>query len=430
MAGVTGSETGAVCMNAQAGIRKEDLNQRVVEIRKDFPILQRQVGKKRLVYLDNAATSQKPIQVLNCIREYYSKTNANVHRGSHQLAAEATEAFELSRAYFKDFINARGVEEINFTKGTTDGINLVANGFRQEVLKKGDEIWVSTMDHHSNIVPWQIAAQQSGAVLREIPVNDLGELDMDWMRDNINDRVQIISTVYISNSLGTINPVAEIVSLARSVGAAVLLDGAQTAPHAQVDVQALDCDFFVFSGHKMFGPTGIGILYGKEAWMDRLPPYQGGGEMISEVSFEKTTYNKLPYKFEAGTPHIAGAIALQRAGEYVQEIGYDLIAAQESALLERGTELLKSLDGLKIIGEAEKKTSVISFIIDGVHNYDLATLLNQQGIAVRDGHHCCQPLMHRFGIEGTCRASFAFYNTLEEVEYLAESLDRALSILR
>ena len=416
-------------MTNPMGITQSDLGKRVKELRADFPILASKVHGKDLVYLDNAATSQKPVQVIESIDSYYKTTNANVHRGSHYLAAKATEEFEGSREFFRDFLNASSIKEINFTKGTTDGINLVANGFGWEILKPGDQIMVSTMDHHSNIVPWQIAAQRSGAEVIEIPVNELGELNMDWLRENISDRVKMISTVYISNSLGTINPVDEIISLARSVGAAVMIDGAQTAPHQQVDVQALDCDFFALSGHKMFGPTGIGILYGKEEWMEILPPYQGGGEMIQDVSFSGSTYNKLPYKFEAGTPNIAGAIALEAAGRYIQSVGYEFIQAQELALLEYGTQQLSQIEGLKIVGQAKEKASVISFLVEGIHNYDLATLLDKQGIAVRDGHHCCQPLMDRFGIEGTCRASFAFYNTLEEIDALKAGIEKAVAIL-
>lgn len=423
-------------MDTEAGRQIERGNQLsrknldIQSIREQFPILNSQVGKNGLVYFDNAATTQKPKAVIDCISEYYNSTNANVHRGSHFLAAKATEEFEASRSFFKSFLNARSEAEITFTRGTTEGINLIANGFAQTVLQSGDKIFVSTMDHHSNIVPWQIAAQRSGAEVVEMPVNEAGELDMDWLRNNISEKVKMISTVYISNSLGTINPIKEIIELAHANNSAMLVDAAQTAPHQAIDVQELDCDFLALSGHKMFGPTGIGILYGKEAWMEELPPYQGGGEMIETVSFSGTTYNKLPYKFEAGTPNIAGAIALHQAGKFIHKVGYAFIEEQERALLDYGTQKLSEIDGLRIVGTAKEKASVISFVVDGIHNYDLATLLNQQGIAVRDGHHCCQPLMSRFGIEGTCRASFAFYNTLEEVDMLSLAIDKALTVLR
>lgn len=399
-------------------------------IRNEFPTLDVEVHGKDIVYLDNGATSQKPQLVIDRINKYYEEENSNIHRGVHFLSQHATEQYELARKKVQKFINAEKEEEIIFTSGTTDAVNLVANSFGKKYLKEGSEVIISTMEHHSNIVPWQMICEVTGATLRVIPINDAGELIMDEFRSMVNENTAIISVTHVSNTLGTINPVKEIIDFAHERNIPVMLDGAQAVPHMRIDVQDLDADFYAFSAHKMFGPTGVGILYGKEKFLEDMPPYKGGGDMIKSVSFEKTTYNDLPHKFEAGTPNIAGGIGLGAAIDFMESIGIDAIAEYENDLLEYATPLLSSIDGLNIIGTAENKASVISFLVDGTHPYDLGTLLDQMGIAIRTGHHCTEPLMNRFQIPGTARASFAFYNTTEEIDYLYESLNRAINMLR
>ena len=401
---------------------KIELN--IEQIRKDFPILHQEVNGKPLVYFDNAASTQKPKVVIDRVADYYSNEHSNIHRGVHSLSAAATEEYELARKTVQAHFNAKFDHEIVFNKGTTDGINLVANGFAKSFLKEGDEVIVSELEHHSNIVPWQMACEQTGAKLKVIPITDSGEWIMEEFHNLLSDRTKIIAVNHVSNALGTMNPITDVIEAAHSKGIPVLLDGAQAVPHMAVDVQALDCDFYVMSGHKLFGPTGVGVLYGKEEWLNKLPPYQGGGDMIKTVSFEKTTYNELPFKFEAGTPNIAGVIGLKTAIDYVSEIGLDAIADYEQELLEYGTEKLSQIEGLKIYGTAKNKASVISFLLDGIHPYDAGTILDKLGIAVRTGHHCTQPVMTRFGIPGTVRASFAFYNTKEEIDALYEGLLR------
>ena len=401
----------------------------VDSIRKDFPILQETVNGKALIYLDNAATSQKPLRVINTITDYYEHTNSNIHRGAHYLANKATEAYETSRKTIATHINARSEREINFVRGTTEAINLVANTFGRKFINQGDEIIVTALEHHSNIVPWQMLCEETGAILKVIPINEKGELLFDEYLKLLSPKTKLVSVAYISNSLGTINPVEKIIAKAHEFGAKVFIDAAQALPHMKVDVQKLDCDFLGFSGHKVFGPTGIGILYGKEEILSEMPPFMGGGEMIKSVSFKGTTYNDLPFKFEAGTPHIEGGIVLGEAISYINEIGLEKIAAYEHELLEYATDKLLQIDGLRIIGTAEQKSSVISFLINDIHPYDVGVLLNEQGIAIRTGHHCCQPLMDRLDIEGTCRASFAFYNTEEEIDKLFIAIKKATSIL-
>ncbi|HET8737495.1 MAG TPA: cysteine desulfurase [Pricia sp.] len=398
------------------------------KIRKDFPILQREINGMPLVYLDNAATSQTPKQVTDAIVDYYTHYNANIHRGVHTLSQEATDKYEAARKKIQKHFNAAQLHEIIFTSGTTHGINLVASGFAS-FLKKGDEILVSAMEHHSNIVPWQMLSERTGALLKVIPMSLEGELLMDEYDRLLSDKVKLVFCNHISNALGTINPIAEIIAKAHGVGAAVLIDGAQAAPHLKADVQALDVDFYTVSAHKMCGPTGVGILYGKEKWLDKLPPYQGGGEMIAEVSFEKTTYADLPHKFEAGTPNICGGIAFGAALDYMNNIGFGAIAAHEHDLLQYATQKLLEIGGLKIYGTAKNKTSVISFNIEGIHPYDIGTILDKLGIAVRTGHHCAQPIMDFYGIPGTVRASFYFYNTMEEVDVLVEGVKKARAML-
>lgn len=400
----------------------------VQKIRKDFPILNREVNGKPLVYLDNAATSQTPQQVIDVIVDYYQNYNANIHRGVHFLSQEATDKYEQARQKIQKHFNAEKSHEIIFTSGTTHGINLVANGF-SSILQKDDEILVSAMEHHSNIVPWQMLAERTGAVLKVIPMNEKGELIMDVFHDLLGAKTKLVFCNHISNALGTINPIKQIIDSAHELGAAVLIDGAQAAPHIQADVQALDVDFYTVSAHKMCGPTGVGVLYGKEEWLNKLPPYQGGGEMIAEVTFEKTTYAELPHKFEAGTPNICGGIAFGAALDYMNSIGFKEIEAYEHELLEYATEALLKIEGLKIYGTAKDKTSVISFNIEGVHPYDIGTILDKLGIAVRTGHHCAQPIMDFYKIPGTVRASFCFYNTKEEVDVLVEGVKRARTML-
>ena len=402
----------------------------IAEIRNDFPILKAEVRGKDLVYLDNGATAQKPSLVIDAINTYYKDYNSNIHRGVHHLSQVATTAYEESRDKLRGFINAPKLEEVIFTKGTTESINIVASCFGRNSLNKGDEVIISSMEHHSNIVPWQMICDEREAVLKVIPINNNGELLMEEYKKLLSDKTKLVAVIHISNTLGTINPVKEIIDLAHQKGALVLLDGAQAVPHIKVDVQDLDCDFYAFSGHKMFGPTGVGILYGKSQYLNDMPPYQGGGDMIKEVTFEKTTYNCLPHKFEAGTPNIVGGIGLGVAVDYMQEVGIDLIHNREEELLTYATEKILQIEGVKIIGEAEHKASVLSFVVKGLHPFDVGTLLDQLGIAVRTGHHCTQPLMDIFKVPGTIRASFAFYNTKEEVDQLISGLKRALPMLR
>jgi cysteine desulfurase/selenocysteine lyase len=400
----------------------------IQKIRADFPILTQKVNGKPLVYFDNGATSQKPQVVIDAISKYYQEINANIHRGVHTLSQLATNAYETSRGKIQQHINAKFTHEVLFTSGTTHGINLVANGFAS-LLKSGDEVLVSAMEHHSNIVPWQMLCEKTGAVLRVIPMNENGELIMAEYDKLVSDKTKIVTVNHISNALGTVNPIQHMIDKAHEFGAAILIDGAQAVPHLKPDVQELDCDFYVFSGHKICGPTGTGILYGKEAWLNKLPPYQGGGEMIKEVTFEKTTYAELPHKFEAGTPNIAGGIALGTAVDYMNQVGFDNIQIQEKELLDYGTKRLLEIEGLKIYGTAKEKTSVISFNIDGIHPYDIGTIIDKLGIAVRTGHHCAQPIMDFFKIPGTIRASFAFYNTKEEIDIFVEGVKRAQLML-
>jgi len=400
----------------------------VTKIRTDFPILKREVNGKPLVYLDNAATSQTPQQVIDVIVDYYSNYNANIHRGVHALSQEATDKYEQARQKIQKHFNAKHAHEIIYTSGTTHSINIVANGF-SAFIKKGDEVLVSAMEHHSNIVPWQMLCERTGAVLKVIPMNQEGELLMDVYDTLLSDKTKLVFCNHISNALGTINPIKEIIEKAHNVGAVVLIDGAQAAPHLIADMQALDVDFYTVSAHKICGPTGVGMLYGKEEWLNKLPPYQGGGEMIAEVTFEKTTYAGLPHKFEAGTPNICGGIAFGAALDYMNAIGFEKIAGYEHELLEYATEELLKIDGLKIYGTAQEKTSVISFNIKGVHPYDIGTILDKLGIAVRTGHHCAQPIMDFYKIPGTVRASFSFYNTKEEVDVLVAGVKRATAML-
>ncbi len=400
----------------------------VKDIRKDFPVLNREVNGKPLIYFDNAATSQTPQQVIDVIVDYYSNYNANIHRGVHSLSQEATDAYEQARVKIQKHFNSAKPYEIILTSGTTHSINLVASGF-SALLKKDDEVIVSALEHHSNIVPWQMLCERTGAILKVIPMNDDGELVMSEYEKLLSHNTKLVFVNHISNALGTINPIEEIIEKAHNVGAAVLIDGAQACPHIKPDVQALDVDFYVCSAHKICGPTGVGMLYGKEEWLNKLPPYQGGGEMIAEVSFEKTTYADLPHKFEAGTPNICGGIAFGAAVDYMNSIGLETIAAYENELLVYATEKLLEIDGLKIYGNSENKTSVISFNVGNIHPYDLGTLLDKMGIAVRTGHHCAQPIMNYYKIPGTVRASFMFYNTKEEIDTFITSLKKAVMML-
>ncbi|KAB1069841.1 cysteine desulfurase [Tamlana haliotis] len=401
---------------------------KVEDIRKDFPILSRKVNGKPLVYFDNAATSQTPKQVIDAMVDYYSNYNANIHRGVHTLSQEATDLYEQARYKIQNHFNAKFSHEIIFTSGTTHGINLIANGF-SSLLKKGDEIIVSALEHHSNIVPWQMLCERTGAELKVIPMNQEGELVMAEFDNLLSENTKLVFVNHVSNALGTINPIEYIIEKAHQVGAAVLIDGAQSSPHIKPDVQKLDVDFYVVSAHKMCGPTGVGMLYGKEEWLKKLPPYQGGGEMIAEVTFEKTTYADLPHKFEAGTPNIAGGIVFGAALDYMNGIGFEAIAAYEHELLEYATEKLLQIDGLKIYGTSEQKTSVISFNLEGIHPYDVGTILDKLGIAVRTGHHCAQPIMDYYKIPGTVRASLAFYNTKAEIDALFEGVKKAKMML-
>lgn len=396
----------------------------IQKIREDFPILDREVYGKPLIYLDNGATTQKPRQVVEAITDEYYSVNANVHRGVHFLSQQATELHEASRETVRRFINARSSNEIVFTRGTTESINLLASSFADSQMKEGDEVIVSVMEHHSNIVPWQLQAARKGIVLKVIPMNDRGELLLDEYEKLFSERTKLVSFAHVSNVLGTVNPAKEMIATAHAHGVPVLIDGAQSVPHMKVDVQDLDADFFAFSGHKIYGPTGVGVLYGKEEWLDKLPPYQGGGEMIQSVSFEKTTFNELPFKFEAGTSDYIGTTALAKALDYVSAIGMENIAAHEHELTLYAMQRLKEINGMRIFGEAEHKSSVISFLVGNIHHLDMGTLLDRLGIAVRTGHHCAQPLMIRMGIEGTVRASFGLYNTKEEIDMLAAGIER------
>ncbi len=401
----------------------------VEEIRNQFPILQRSVNGKKLVYLDNGATAQKPQLVIDSITKYYSYENANIHRGVHLMSQEATNAYENARTTIQSYIHAAESCEVIFTKGTTDSINLVAFSLG-ETLQKGDEILISYMEHHSNIVPWQLLCERKGLVLKVIPIRENGELDLEAVDNLLSEKTKLLSITHVSNTLGTINPVEDLIKKAHAAGAKVLIDGAQSIQHFPIDVQALDCDFFAFSGHKVFGPTGVGILYGKKQILENLPPYQGGGDMIAKVSFAKTTYNELPHKFEAGTPHISGGIALGKAFEFMQQLNLEQVIEYEHSLLMYTEEVLSSFNGLRIIGTASDKASVVSFVVDNIHPFDIGTLLDKQGIAVRTGHHCTQPLMDFYQIPGTIRASFALYNTKAEIDLFAEALARAIQMLK
>ncbi|RZS99362.1 aminotransferase class V-fold PLP-dependent enzyme [Aquimarina brevivitae] len=400
----------------------------VLKIREDFPILKRKVNGKPLIYFDNAATSQTPQIVIDTIVDYYSNYNANIHRGVHSLSQEATDAYEIARKKIQTHFNAKHAHEVILTSGTTHAINIVATGF-SALLKEGDELIVSALEHHSNIVPWQMLCERTGAVLKVIPMNEEGELQLEAYDNLLSDKTKLVFVNHISNALGTINPIKEIIDKAHKVGAAVLIDGAQSCPHIKPDVQALDVDFYVVSAHKLCGPTGVGMLYGKEEWLTKLPPYQGGGEMIETVTFEKTTYAGLPHKFEAGTPNICGGIAFGAALDYMNSIGFDTIAAYEQELLSYGTQKLLEIEGLKIYGTSANKTSVISFNIDGIHPYDIGTIVDKLGVAVRTGHHCAQPIMDYYKIPGTVRASFSFYNTKEEIDIFVEAVKKAKTML-
>jgi cysteine desulfurase/selenocysteine lyase len=402
----------------------------VEKIRKEFPILHQQVNGKDLVYFDNAATNQKPKKVIDALVEYYTGFNANIHRGIHTLAEKATKAFEQTRETAKEFINASSTQEVIFTRGVTEGINLVAATYGRAFLNEGDEIIISTIEHHSNIVPWQMVAEEKKAKIKVIPVSREGELNMNVYKSLLSKKTKIVAVNHASNSLGTINPVKEIIKLAHEVGAVVLIDGAQAGAHLEIDVQDMDCDFYVLSSHKMYGPTGTGILYGKKDILEKMPPYHGGGEMIKEVTFEKTTYNDLPYKFEAGTPNIGDVVAFRFAMEFINELGKENIAAHENELLQYATERISKLNGIRLVGTARHKVGVLAFIVEGIHHFDIGQMLDARGIAVRTGHHCTQPLMECFGIEGTVRASFSVYNTKKEVDQLVEGLERIINFMK
>src|SRR2546425_510986 len=400
----------------------------VEKVRHDFPILREKVRGRTLVYLDNAATSQKPQVVIDAISRHYERGNANIHRGVHFLSEHATEEHEAARATVQSFLNAEEASEIIFVRGATEAINLVAQTYGRTQVGPGDEVLITAMEHHSNIVPWQILCEQTGGRLRAITINEGGELVLEEFQKLLNTRTKIVAVTHVSNALGTINPVRRIIEMAHRENIPVLVDGAQAVPHLKVDVQALDCDFYVFSGHKLYGPTGIGVLYGKSALLDAMPPYQGGGDMISSVTFEKTIYNKLPYKFEAGTPHVAGAIGLGAAIDYVNGLGMDNVAAYEHEVLTYATEAVAAIPGIRLIGTAREKAGVLSFLLDSIHPHDIGTILDQEGIAIRAGHHCAQPIMQRFGIAATARASFALYNTREEVDALAQGMQKVREV--
>ena len=413
-------------INTASSIKTSSLD--VEKIRQDFPLLHQEVNGKPLAYLDNAATSQKPTQVIEALDKYYQEDNANIHRGIHTLSERATIDYEQARGKVRSFINANSEKEIIFVRGATEGINLIAQSYGRNKLKTGDEIIISEMEHHSNIVPWQLLCEQTGAILKIIPINDSGELILEEFEKLLSPKTKLVSIAHISNALGTINPIQTIIDRAHEHNAVVIIDGAQATPHTIVDVQALDCDFYVFSGHKLFGPTGIGVLYGKAHLLEAMPPWQGGGDMIKMVSFEKTLYNDLPYKFEAGTPHIAGVIGLGAAIDYVSATGLEAIAAHEHELLEYATEKILEVKGLRLIGTAQQKTSILSFVIDSIHPHDIGTILDHEGIAIRTGHHCAMPVMTHFNVPATARASFAFYNTFEEVDRLIQALGKAREV--
>ncbi len=402
----------------------------IEKIRTQFPVLNQQVNGQRLVYLDNAATNQKPQRVIDALTKYYEKDNANIHRGIHTLAERATKAYEQTRHAMQQFIRAKHVEEIIFTRGVTESINLVAASYGRAFLKENDEVIISGLEHHSNIVPWQMICEEKKAILKVIPVTDVGEIDLKAYQQVLSSKTKIVAVNHASNSLGTINPIKEIIEAAHNHGSVVLIDGAQAAAHLHIDVQELDCDFYCISSHKMYGPTGTGILYGKKELLEKMPPYMGGGEMIKEVTFAKTTYNDLPYKFEAGTPNIADVIALNEAILFINELGKENIAAHENELLSYTGKKLLAIPSLRLVGTANEKVSVQSFVIDGIHHFDIGQMLDTRGIAVRTGHHCTQPLMDRFGIEGTVRASFSVYNTMDEVDQLAEGIERIVKFLK
>lgn len=394
----------------------------IAAIRRDFPILNQQINGHPLVYLDNAASSQKPVQVIDAVDQYYRLDNANVHRGVHRLSQRATDAYEAARSKVRGFLNAESDKEIIFVRGATEAINLVAQSFVRPQLQAGDEILISYLEHHANIVPWQMVCEQTGAKLKVIPITESGELDLSGFDELLTDKTKIMAVGQVSNALGTVNPVKQMTEKAKAKGIPVLIDGAQAVPHMQVDVQDLDCDFYVFSGHKMFAPTGIGALYGKQALLEAMPPWQGGGDMILSVSFDHTEYNTLPYKFEAGTPHIAGAVGLGAAIDYMESVGIEKIAGYEHALLELATDKLSAMDGIRIVGTAKHKASVLSFLIEDVHPHDVGTIFDQEGVAIRAGHHCAQPVMQYYGIAATARASFAFYNTEQEIDALVKAI--------
>ncbi len=412
-------------MNAVATNRLD-----IEKIRTQFPVLNQQVNGKPLVYLDNAATNQKPKRVIDALTKYYERDNANIHRGIHTLAERATKAYEQTRHAMQQFIRAKHVEEIIFTRGVTESINLVASSYGRAFLKEGDEVIISGLEHHSNIVPWQMICEEKRAILKIIPVTDIGEIDLGAYHQLLSEKTKIVAVNHASNSLGTINPIKEIIEAAHKQGGVVLIDGAQASAHLEIDVQDLDCDFYCISSHKMYGPTGTGILYGKKELLEKMPPYMGGGEMIKEVTFTKTTYNDLPYKFEAGTPNIADVIALHEAIHFINELGKENIAAHETELLNYTVKKLSAIPSLKLVGTAKEKVSVQSFVIEGIHHFDIGQMLDTRGIAVRTGHHCTQPLMEHFGIEGTVRASFSIYNTKDEVDQLAEGLERIINFLK
>jgi len=418
-------------MKAAARLHAPDMPAfNVLKVREDFPILKQKIYGKPLVYLDNAATSQKPQIVIDTLANYHSKINSNIHRGVHFLSERATYAYEDSRLKIRKFLHASDQNEIIFVRGTTEGINLVAQSYGRKNIGSGDEIILGESEHHSNIVPWQLLCEQTGARIRVIPLNDAGELQLDEYEKLLNKRTKFVSVGHVSNALGTVNPVEEIIRLAHQRNVPVLVDGAQAVPHLKVDVRSLDCDFYVFSGHKLFGPTGVGVLYGKLALLEMMPPYQGGGDMISSVTFEKTTYNKVPYKFEAGTPNIAGGIGLGASIDYLNSLGLDTIAPYENELLDYGIKVLSGIPDLRIIGTAKEKVGVISFVIKDVHPHDMGTVLDRDGIAIRAGHHCAMPVMKHFGVPATCRASFAFYNTKEEIDALAEGIKKGMEIFK
>lgn len=401
----------------------------VEKIRKDFPILNQTVNGKRLIYFDNAATTQKPRSVINRLKEYYEFENSNVHRGVHRLSQVATEQYENARKYITGFINARSEKEIIFTRGTTESINFLS-AVLEDLINAGDNVIISAMEHHSNLVPWQQLCKKKNAILKVIPVNEKGELDIEAYKNLITSRTKLVAVAHISNVLGTINPVKEMAAIAHEMGVFVLVDGAQATAHIDVDVKDLDCDFYAISAHKAYGPMGIGILYGKEQWLEKLPPYHYGGEMVDQVAFEETTFNDLPFKFEAGTPNVAGALGMEAALKYIDEVGIESIRHYEDELLEYATENIQIIDGVQVIGTARNKTAVLSFVVDGIHPYDLGTLLDQMGIAIRTGHHCAQPLVELFGLPGTIRASFGIYNTKEEVDIFTEALKRSIQMLK